>query len=146
MIASVWKPGWAARLEEAQHDLLCGLLVGFYRLGGVDLVREQIRACLGAEAPPYDVEESGLVLLPRPDREVELIYDLDQQPLIFPRYSDGAVCAECPPVASAALVFARSKTRWVDWVAAWRAEASGAGFPALLPASGEFCRSKSPSA
>ncbi len=65
VMAHVSKAGWLERLNPAQLATLRGLLIGIYRVGGTDLVDEQILACLGSQARPFDVTEEGLVLLPR---------------------------------------------------------------------------------
>ena len=135
VIARVWRHGWLRNLDAEQHATISGLLIGFYRVGGADLVREQIIACLGNAARPYDVTEAGLVLLPRAGRSTAIVYDLEQSPEIMPHSDDGGlnVAREAEAVDPESLVFGRTRTRWSDWVAAWSLEASGSQFPALLP-------------
>lgn len=137
VIARVWRSGWLRNLNPAQLAALRGLLVGFYRVGGADLVREQIVACLGPQVRPYDVTEAGLVLLPRPGRQGSTVYDLDESPQIVPRVLGGArIDADAAYSASVdceSLVFGQTHTPWSDWVAAWTLEESGSAFPALLP-------------
>jgi hypothetical protein len=137
VIARVWRPGWLRSLNPAQIATLRGLLIGFYRVGGADLVREQIVSCLGPQSPPYDVTEAGLVLLPRPGRSGSTVYDLEEAPRIIPQVLDGsridADAANAASVDSESLVFGRTRTRWNDWVAAWSLEESGSPFPPLLP-------------
>lgn len=131
MVAGVWRPGWIRNLTEPQREVLAGLLVGFYRIGCVDLVREQVDACLGTQASPYDVTEAGLTLLPESARQQEVVYDLDEFPEIVPRI-DGAAM-NYPSVDAEALVFGRTRTLWLDWVAAWSREDAREPFPSLLP-------------
>jgi len=137
VIARVWRPGWLPKLNDAQIATIRGLLVGFYRVGGADLVREQIVACLGQGARPYDVTEAGLVLLPRADRTTSILFDLEQSPRIIPQVPDGsqidADAANAASIDAESLVFGRTHTRWTDWVAAWSLEESGSRFPELLP-------------
>lgn len=137
VIARVWRAGWLRNLNPAQRETLRGLLIGFYRVGGVDLVREQIVACLGPQVRPYDVTEAGLVLLPRPDRNGSTVYDLEESPRIIPQVLDGsridADAAHAASVDAEALVFGRTRTGWNDWVTAWSVEESGSPFPSLLP-------------
>jgi len=138
MVAGVWRAGWARNLSEAQRAVLAGLLVGFYRIGGVELVREQIEACLGAQARPYDVTEAGLTLLPGSSRHKTVIYNLDEFPEIAPRMEDAPPIGTyptggLPAVDSEALVFERTRTLWRDWVEAWSCEDAREPFPALLP-------------
>ena len=136
MIARVWRPGWLSKLNTSQIATIRGLLVGFYRVGGADLVREQIVACLGQGVRPYDVTEAGLVLLPRGSRD-SIVFDLEQSPRIIPQVRDGsqidADAAHAASVDAESLVFGRTRTRWTDWIAAWSLEESGSLFPPLLP-------------
>jgi hypothetical protein len=137
VIARVWRPGWLPKLNDAQIATIRGLLTGFYRVGGADLVREQIVACLGQGVRPYDVTEAGLVLLPRAGRTNSIVFDLEQWPRIIPQVPDGsqidADAANAASVDAESLVFGQTRTRWTDWVAAWSLEESGSPFPALLP-------------
>jgi hypothetical protein len=131
MVAGISHPGWTANLTADQRAALSGLIVGLYRICGVELVREQITGCLGPNVMPYDVTDAGLVLLPGSGRDAEIVYDLNQFPTIEPRAS-GTTKRLAEPVAAERLVFSRTKTRWNDWVAAWRLEAAGR-FPDLPP-------------
>jgi hypothetical protein len=137
VMARIWRSGWLKNLNPAQLATIRGLLVGFYRVGGADLVSEQIVACLGRQARPYDVTVAGLVLLPRAGRPDPIVFDLDESPRIVPRVLDGSrIDADAENTASVdaeALVFGRTQTRWTDWVAAWGLEESGSLFPPLLP-------------
>jgi hypothetical protein len=140
VIARVWKPGWLPKLNDAQIATIRGLLVGFYRVGGADLVREQIVACLGQGVRPYDVTEAGIVLLPRANRTTSIVFDLEQWPRIVPQVPDGsqidADAANAASIDAESLVFGRTHTRWTDWVAAWSLEETGSRFPELLPEKG----------
>jgi len=133
MVAGVWRAGWIRNLTEPQRAVLGGLLVGFYRIGGVDLVREQVIACLGSQARPYDVTERGLTLLPGSTRQEEVVYDVDEFPEIVPRIVGAPSAASYQTVDAESLVFGRTRTLWVEWVAAWSREDSREPFPTLLP-------------
>jgi hypothetical protein len=138
MVAGVWRVGWAENLSDPQRDVLAGLLVGFYRIGGVELVREQIEARLGRRASPYDVTEAGLTLLPGTTRQQAVVYDLDGGPIIVPRIegrpSNGSASPDdYPAVDSVSLIFNRTPTLWSDWVDAWSRDDAREAFPTLLP-------------
>ena len=47
IVAGIWQVGWLRKLSAERQHVVAGLLVGFYRLAGVDVVREQIVECLG---------------------------------------------------------------------------------------------------
>jgi hypothetical protein len=142
VIARIWRAGWLRHLNPTQMRTMEGLLVGFYRVGAADLVREQIVACLGPQVRPYDVTEAGLVLLPRAGRNEAILYDLEQSPEITPVALDTSRNAAIQPAAgetriaaveAEALIFSRTQTRWTDWVAAWSEDEAGLPFPKLLP-------------
>jgi hypothetical protein len=133
VVAGVWRVGWTRNLTVPQRSVLAGLLAGFYRVGGVDLVREQIEACLGKEARPYDVTDRGLTLRPGSARREEVIYDLDAVPQIVPRVEGVLSTTTYPTVDAESLVFGRTPTLWNDWVAAWSHDDAGEPFPVLLP-------------
>jgi hypothetical protein len=133
LIASLSEAGWTRHVTPPQRAVLAGLLVGFYRISGVDLVRGQIAACLGETARPYEITDAGLDLLPKSASDAEVIYDLDEFPEIVPRIEGTLIAANCPPVNAKSLVFADTRTLWTDWVAAWSREDAGEPFPELLP-------------
>jgi hypothetical protein len=132
LIASIRRTGWTQTLQKPQREVLIGALIGFYRIGGVDLVREQIAACLEPECTPYQVTEAGLTLPATPTRRAPIVYDLDEFPLIIPK-TDPASLADGRPIDARSLVFGRTETLWTDWVDAWRCEEMGEPYPDLLP-------------
>jgi len=133
IIAGIWRQGWVQNANPKQRSVLAGLLVGFYRISGVDLVREQILTCLGPQTPPYDVTEAGLVLLPSSTRDGEVVYHLDETPQIIPKTTSLSESRHVQPLEADSLVFGRSKTLWSEWVHAWAREESGEPFPELAP-------------
>ncbi len=137
VMAHVAKAGWLERSNPAQLAAVRGLLIGIYRIGGTDLVDEQVLACLGSQARPFDVTEEGLLLLTRAGRTGSTLYDLEETPRIIPRMPDGtqidADAAQAASIDAESLVFSRTRTRWSDWVAAWNVEEAGQSFPQLLP-------------
>ncbi len=142
VVAGVWRAGWTRNLTVPQRSVLAGLLTGFYRVGGVELVREQIEACLGKEARPYDVTERGLTLRPGSARREEVIYDLDEVPQIVPRVEGILSTTTYPTVDAESLVFGRTRTLWNDWIAAWSHDDAGEPFPVSASAEGPsrlFC-------
>jgi hypothetical protein len=78
-ILAGWRTrGWISDLDPERRRVLGNALAGFYKLAGVDLVREQIEAWLPAPSP-YDVADEGLVVWPGGDFNTETVYDLRAQ-------------------------------------------------------------------
>jgi hypothetical protein len=105
-------PGWLVRLSPQQLLVIRDALAGFYKLAGVDLVREEIAACLQSEAA-FDVTEQGLEVWP--------------------------ACGKSDPIETRPLTtqdreFAATPIRWQQWAEAWERDHRGEGHPALVPA------------
>jgi hypothetical protein len=89
-------------------------LGGFYKLAGVDAVREQIASQLPPDAI-YDSTERGLVVWSGPDQDGEAVYDLRVGP------------------QADALLYSATPIRWTDWVETWQRDFDGKGHDPLLP-------------
>ncbi len=68
LVAAVHERGWLDRLSRRQRRTLANALAGFYKLAGVDLVREQLEAQLQPTAHVYEIDERGLVVRRRARR------------------------------------------------------------------------------
>lgn len=108
LVASIAEAGWVESLDDTRRVVFRNALCGLYKTGGVDLVREQIEADLGPEAPPYDIADSGLLVWAGPGYEVEEVRSLDP------------------------FLLGKRPLRWVDWVAAWEADRDGRDRAPLL--------------
>ena len=146
LVAGIEAPGWLDGLDPDRRDAMATALAGFYKLAGVDLVREQIVAGFAPEAPSYDVGDAGLIVWPlagiaggrvvaaerevETDSELAAVYDLRDGPLLHPRTIDGAPeSLGLPTLDAERLVFARVAILWTDWVAAWERDQAGARGP-----------------
>jgi hypothetical protein len=118
---------WLARLTQEQTLTFRDALAGFYKLAGVELVREQIEALLPT-GTDYDVTAEGLVVWPASGGET--VYDLRKGPELLPR-SHGA--SPLPPLTTEALLFSATSIYWVDWVRTWQLDHDGKGHAPLLP-------------
>jgi hypothetical protein len=116
--------GWGEQLSHDQLRILHGALAGLYRLGGVDLIREQIDACFPPRIPPYDISERGLTLWPAGRYEIEVNYSLDQRPTISPRPRSVARSYNLPSLRRTDLVFADTEIPWESWVRFWEVPAA----------------------
>jgi hypothetical protein len=132
LLAHVARPGWLPRLTAGQAAVLATALTGFYKLGGVDLVREQIEASLAPARPPYDIAEDGLVVWPGGGYEAEVVYDLRDGPVLHPRVVTGHPPAGLPVLTADQLLFGRRAVAWDDWVEAWERDQAGVAPPKPL--------------
>ncbi len=124
LVAAVGQPGWLLQLEPEQARAFTNALAGFYKLAGVDLVREQLAAVLPAGAT-FAVDEDGLTVWP--DREGKAVYDLDgsvlqpQPPLV-----------DLPGLTAAQVLFSANPIYWDDWIEVWEHDRAGKGHPVAL--------------
>jgi hypothetical protein len=121
LLASIVETGFVASLEDPPRTLFENALAGLYHLAGVDVVREQIEATLGADTP-YDISEEGLVIWPGEGYRSEVLYALPRrkdQITLEPRLR-----GEPPPqpprsLDARAFFLAHQPIAWADWVHAW---------------------------
>jgi hypothetical protein len=114
LVAGIARAGWVARLAPEQRSAFVDGLAGFYKLAGVDLVREQIEAALPPGAT-YEVTEEGLVV--RGADGVRLVCD--------PR-DPSAPCKE--------MLFRARPILWEEWARCWDQDQAGKGHgEGLLP-------------
>ncbi len=134
LLAQVARPGWLPLLSREQTAVFTTALRGFYQKAGVNLVREQIEACFAPPCPAYDVGEEGLIVWPGQGYDVEVIYDLREEPVLHPRLKDGQPADKMPTLAADQLLFSGNPITWQAWVAAWEGDQAGVrDFDGLLP-------------
>lgn len=133
LVACVLNSGWLVHLPPEKAAALSHALAGFYKIGGVDLIREQIDACFEAQPLPYDITEGGLVVWPGARYEHEIFYNLEQRPTITPRPRAVARSLGCPPLAAQHLLFNLLPITWDEWVHIWEADRAAESAPPLLP-------------
>jgi hypothetical protein len=118
LIASAQQSGWVSGLDDEQRETLLTALVGFYRLAGVDLVREQVAATFAPRSIPYDINEEGLIVWPAGFTE-EAIYNLHHLHTIRPYPRAVARSQDLPSVTPDALIFAETGLSWDVWAEQW---------------------------
>jgi hypothetical protein len=125
LVARVGSPGWLDRLTEAQRHALALALAGLYKLAGIDLVYEQLRAQLPAELTGFELTVHGLRLWLDQRHDQGFVYDL-RQPVdkLQPKTLQG-VPAAGPALDAAKLVFARVPLPWSQWVENWQKDQDG---------------------
>ncbi len=126
-----WNDTWLAQLTPEQALAFRDALAGFYKLAGVEVVREQIESLLPAETT-YDLTPEGLVVWPAAGSEGEIVYDLRDGPALSPIVRGAVSLPSLSPLPSDALLYAASPIRWVDWVQTWQLDHDGKGHAPLL--------------
>jgi hypothetical protein len=118
LVAGIHKRGWADNLSYAARHALASALAGFYKLSGVDLVREQIESRLQPGAPPYEVTDESLVVWPARNAPARA-YRLRDWPALYAN-GDGAL-----PADRDRWVFAATPITWRRWVLTWELDQLG---------------------
>jgi hypothetical protein len=133
LVADIPHPGWLARVGEEQRQAAAAGLAGLYKLAGVDVVREQVRANVPPAAVDFDVTGHDLVLWVRLGQTPAVFYELDtpKGPL-RPRTPEGSPAAGWPPLDPQRVLYSRLPLTWQRWVAYWSGDADGKGAPALF--------------
>ena len=133
LVVGVLRSGWLVELKDWHRRTLELAIAGFYKLAGVDIIREQLRGCFAPELPPYDITDKGLVVWPDGRYEVEIRYDLYARPWMRPRPRSVARQYELPTLEANHALFVELPISWDTWVACWEAEESSAPMPELFP-------------
>jgi hypothetical protein len=105
---------WLSRLTPEQGMAFRDALAGFYKLAGVDAVREQIESQVPA-GTAFELTEKGLIVWPLSGPNGKMVYDLEDGP------------------QRDALLYSTTPIRWVDWVQRWQLDHDGKGHAPLLP-------------
>jgi hypothetical protein len=119
LVAAVLQNGWVESLNPDALGWFLGGLVGYYKLAGVDLVREHIEERLEIHQP-YDIRRGHIILwMPRSNR-CESIMDLTNEKARFLRsQTKGDV------VMRDQLFYSCQTLCWSDWVVFWNAQRPG---------------------
>ena len=142
LVASIPEPGWIATLDDPHRKILEIALTGFYKLSGVELVREQLETALqgdGSAPPPYDIADEGLLVWPAGAYDCEAVYDLRGKRLI-PTMRGEKFDGGLPDLDKRHALFGREPLYWSVWSTAWQQIARGEPpmpllvGPSLLPA------------
>jgi hypothetical protein len=133
LVAGVAQAGWLERVGEEQRQAAAAALAGLYKLAGVDVVREQLRANVPAAAAAFEITDRALDLWVSPQQPPAAVYHLDalKGPLL-PQTPLGTPAAGWPPLEPARLLYSRVPLTWQRWVARWQADSDGKGPPPLF--------------
>lgn len=132
LLAKVLDAGWVRNLTRDQFMCLQLALAGIYKIGGVDLIWEQIVSQFVPRELRCDISDQGLVVWPNKAYDVEVRYNLNDRRLISPRPRRVAREYELPELDARALLFNLNPISWRRWVEAWDAERDGIPIPLLF--------------
>ncbi len=122
LVANIVEPGFIHLLPDKENRILFeNALAGFYRVAGVDLVREQIRVVLGDHVA-YDISNEGLVVWPDEHYRTELIYRLNSgftDPVVEPVVRGETPINAPQSIDLRKIMFRDQHITWADWVKAW---------------------------
>ena len=130
VVASIHETGWLRFASADQLRSFQNAIEGFYRKGGIDLVREQLETNF-IHNHPYDINAEGLAIWPNGMFSYELQVDLNRTGPIRPVPSSEASAAGINSAEREAVVFSESNTHWVDWEALWTIPANSASSKSL---------------
>jgi hypothetical protein len=120
LVASIVKPGWLSCVSEAQREAMVAVLAGLYKLAGIDIVREQVRANVPLVAADFDIVGSNLTLWQAGGQRPAVLYDLDTpRGPITPRPALGVAAEQWPPLEPSRVLYNRRPLTWKRWVARW---------------------------
>lgn len=128
--ASIHQTGWLRFASADQLRSFQNAIEGFYRKGGIDLVREQLETNF-IHNHPYDINAEGLAIWPNGMFSYELQVDLNRAGPIRPVPASEAAAAGINSAEREAVVFSESQTHWTDWEALWTIPASSASSKSL---------------
>jgi len=123
LIATIAEAGWLKSISTEQRNSVLHALEGFYRKGGIDLVREQLENNLTHELP-YDIDSEGLRIWPSHQFEVEIVANLRDVKVITPLPAYQASQAGLRPITREKIVFSATQTEWTQWEKTWASKES----------------------
>lgn len=127
IVGALSEPGWTTRLDAKQRRIFEIALAGFYKLSGVELLREQLETALapeGGSAPPYDIADEGLVVWPASGFDTEAVYDLNGKKLV-PVVRGAPYDGTLYDLGGRHALFGREPLYWSVWSTTWQQIARG---------------------
>ncbi len=131
LVASICKRGWLDRLDAASRQAVTTALAGLYKLAGIDVVTEQVRANLPHPVAAFELAPRDLVLWLDHRHGKAVFYDLnDLNGRLCPHTGAGKPLADWPVLDAERVIFSRLPISWDQWVENWRQPALTESKPA----------------
>ena len=115
VVADITKTGWISELTMEQRQLFKTAVLGFYKLCGVEVVREQLESALRRDLP-YDIQEDNLVVWLGGHFEYEATYNLSETRNLTARPTRLAEQFHLPRFQAEELLFQHISISWKSWV------------------------------
>jgi hypothetical protein len=130
LIAGIAEPGWSRELDSTRLLTLTNALAGFYKLCGVDFVREQVNAVLGSKLR-WSVDTHGLIAWPTDGTDCSASYPLSGNGMVEPVVS-GTCSFAFPQIAVEQVRLSAVPIKWDRWVDAWNRDQQGEAVAPLV--------------
>lgn len=119
MLASLEKYQAFKHWTPAQQAAFLDVLTALYKLSGIHLVREQLRAAVQSEAFATDCNLEALIV---PTRTDPVVYPYNDRPVLHPVETDNSLAK---PIPRREILFSETPLKWDDWAARWEQDAEG---------------------
>jgi hypothetical protein len=126
LVAGIANAGWSIDLADDAARALADALAGFYKMAGVDVIREQVAEELPNGAA-FEVADEGLVVWSGPDYASAAVYELNGEAEWSPRRVEGLPTARIRKLKADRILFDRTPILWNDWVSQWETDHAGKG-------------------
>ncbi len=120
LVAGIYRRGWSDALSYTRRHTLASALAGFYKMAGVDLVREQIEGRLDQGSRGYEITDIGLVVWPNRDGPPQTFPLRD-----WPAWDARRNASGQAPEDRDRWVFAAAPISWRRWVVTWELDQLG---------------------
>jgi hypothetical protein len=134
ILGGIAQPGWLAELTWDERAVWEAALMGFYKMGGVELVREHLEEGLGLRGAWYDIESGGVAVFTEGQADSRVFYPLRRgRSRLFSRLPEQQRRPlENGVLRQPSLVFGDAVVLWDEWVAFWNRERAVASSAAVL--------------
>jgi hypothetical protein len=122
LVASIHRRGWADVLSVARRHTLASALAGFYKMAGVDVVREQVEARLEPGSRGYEIDSDALVVWSGNERPCR--FPLRDWPATENGHDDSYLLV-VGATERERWVFAAAPISWRRWVVTWELDQLG---------------------
>ena len=123
LIGSLLDAGWREQLATWQRAAFDDALVGFYKLVGVHLIREEAAARWKVDPIALDCRSEGPML--RDEKGAMRYYRYTDDRSLIPTTEDGSAIPEGEMVAPGQLVLSDRPMFWEDWQQRWNEDRKG---------------------